>query len=59
VSCQGGRRDGGGVLQVRPDRQTVLFSATFPRQVEALARSILADPIEVQVRGGGLRSAPL
>lgn len=36
---------------VRPDRQTVMFSATFPRQMEALARRILQRPIEVQVGG--------
>ncbi|XP_015517226.1 probable ATP-dependent RNA helicase DDX46 [Neodiprion lecontei] len=36
---------------VRPDRQTVLFSATFPRQMEALARRILTRPVEVQVGG--------
>lgn len=36
---------------VRPDRQTVMFSATFPRAMEALARRILAKPIEVQVGG--------
>ena len=36
---------------VRPDRQTVMFSATFPRQMEALARKILTKPIEVQVGG--------
>ncbi|XP_070186691.1 probable ATP-dependent RNA helicase DDX46 isoform X2 [Littorina saxatilis] len=36
---------------VRPDRQTVMFSATFPRQMEALARRILNKPIEVQVGG--------
>lgn len=36
---------------VRPDRQTVMFSATFPRQMEALARRILTKPIEVQVGG--------
>ncbi|ESO85806.1 hypothetical protein LOTGIDRAFT_130484 [Lottia gigantea] len=36
---------------VRPDRQTVMFSATFPRQMEALARRILDKPIEVQVGG--------
>ena len=45
---------------IRPDRQTVMFSATFPRAMEALARKILAKPIEVrrgcagvQVGGGG------
>lgn len=36
---------------VRPDRQTVLFSATFPRQMEALARKILDKPVEVLVGG--------
>lgn len=36
---------------IRPDRQTVLFSATFPRQMEALARKILTKPVEVQVGG--------
>ena len=36
---------------IRPDRQTVLFSATFPRQMEALARKILDKPVEVLVGG--------
>ncbi|XP_045034713.1 probable ATP-dependent RNA helicase DDX46 [Daphnia magna] len=35
----------------RPDRQTVMFSATFPRQMEALARRILNKPIEITVGG--------
>ena len=35
----------------RPDRQTVLFSATFPRQMEALARHILHTPLEITVGG--------
>lgn len=39
------------VDNVRPDRQTVMFSATFPRSMEALARRILSKPIEVQVGG--------
>ena len=39
------------VETVRPDRQTVMFSATFPRQMEALARRLLSRPIEVQVGG--------
>ncbi|XP_078267521.1 putative ATP-dependent RNA helicase DDX46 isoform X2 [Rhinoraja longicauda] len=37
------------VENIRPDRQTVMFSATFPRAMEALARRILTKPIEVQV----------
>ncbi|XP_054707350.1 probable ATP-dependent RNA helicase DDX46 isoform X1 [Uloborus diversus] len=39
------------VDSTRPDRQTVMFSATFPRQMEALARRILTKPVEVQVGG--------
>ncbi|TVU43579.1 hypothetical protein EJB05_10059, partial [Eragrostis curvula] len=40
------------ILQnTRPDRQTVLFSATFPRQVEMLARKVLTKPIEILVGG--------
>ncbi|XP_040573324.1 ATP-dependent RNA helicase DDX42 [Lepeophtheirus salmonis] len=32
---------------VRPDRQTLLFSATFKKKVEKLARDVLTDPIKV------------
>ncbi|XP_048549360.1 DEAD-box ATP-dependent RNA helicase 42-like [Triticum urartu] len=39
------------VQNTRPDRQTVLFSATFPRQVETLARRVLARPVEIQMGG--------
>jgi len=35
----------------RPDRQTALFSATFPRNVEQLARKALKFPLEI-VCGG-------
>lgn len=38
-------------LQVRPDRQTVLFSATLPRKMELLARKILQNPIEISIGG--------
>lgn len=34
---------------IRPDRQTVLFSATFPKQIEKLAKSILQFPLEIVV----------
>jgi ATP-dependent RNA helicase DDX46/PRP5 len=37
------------VGNIRPDRQTVMFSATFPRSVETLARQVLQDPVEIQV----------
>ncbi|XP_061155748.1 probable ATP-dependent RNA helicase DDX46 isoform X4 [Syngnathus typhle] len=39
------------VDNVRPDRQTVMFSATFPRAMEALARRILSRPLEILVGG--------
>lgn len=39
------------VDNVQPSRQTVMFSATFPRQVEALAKKILMKPIEITVGG--------
>jgi ATP-dependent RNA helicase DDX46/PRP5 len=36
---------------IRPQRQTVLFSATFPRNMEALARKTLSKPVEIIVGG--------
>ncbi|KZF26388.1 P-loop containing nucleoside triphosphate hydrolase protein [Xylona heveae TC161] len=39
------------LANIRPDKQTVLFSATFPRQMEALARKTLAKPVEIIVGG--------
>ncbi|KAG2272602.1 hypothetical protein Bca52824_067157 [Brassica carinata] len=39
------------IQNIRPDRQTVLFSATFPRQVEVLARRVLNKPVEIQAGG--------
>lgn len=39
------------INNIRPDRQTVMFSATFPRQMEALAKKALAKPIEISVGG--------
>ncbi|THD28365.1 ATP dependent RNA helicase DDX46 [Fasciola hepatica] len=39
------------VENCRPDRQTLMFSATFPRQMELLARKALTNPIEIQVGG--------
>lgn len=39
------------VNNIRPDRQTVLFSATFPQKMDALARKILHRPLEITVGG--------
>lgn len=36
---------------IRPDRQTVMFSATFKKIMEAHARKILTKPILIQVGG--------
>lgn len=37
------------IQNVRPDRQTVLFSATFPKQIEKLAKTVLRVPLEIVV----------
>ncbi|KAI7742287.1 hypothetical protein M8C21_002475 [Ambrosia artemisiifolia] len=39
------------VQNTQPNRQTVLFSATFPRKVEVLARKVLNKPVEILVGG--------
>jgi len=39
------------VTNIRPQRQTVLFSATFPKNMEALARKTLHSPVEIVVGG--------
>lgn len=39
------------------DRQTHLFSATFPTHVEALARKILTNPVEIVVGGRSVASS--
>jgi ATP-dependent RNA helicase DDX46/PRP5 len=36
---------------IRPDKQAVLFSATFPRQMDLLARKVLVKPVEIVVGG--------
>ena len=40
------------VSLMRPDKQAVLFSATFPEHIVKLAREMLIDPVEVVVGGG-------
>ncbi|WIA28105.1 hypothetical protein OEZ86_010685 [Tetradesmus obliquus] len=47
------------VGNIRPDRQTVMFSATFPRSVETLARQVLQDPVEIQVGGRSVVNADI
>ncbi|XP_043707383.1 DEAD-box ATP-dependent RNA helicase 20-like isoform X2 [Telopea speciosissima] len=44
------------VTQIRPDRQTLYWSATWPRQVEALARQFLCDPYKVIIGSPNLKA---
>ena len=37
--------------KVRPDKQTVMFSATFPKKMEEFARKALTNPVEITVGG--------
>ncbi|KAH0552279.1 ATP-dependent RNA helicase DDX42 [Cotesia glomerata] len=32
---------------IRPDRQTLMFSATFKKRIEKLARDVLTDPVKI------------
>ncbi len=47
------------VNNIRPDRQTVLFSATFPKQMDSLARKILLKPLEITVGGRSVVAAEI
>jgi ATP-dependent RNA helicase DDX46/PRP5 len=42
---------------IRPNRQTVMFSATFPRQIETLAKKILSNPVEIVIGSRGQSNA--
>jgi len=46
------------VSQIRPDRQTLMWSATWPREVQKLARDICKeDPVHINVGALDLRTA--
>ena len=47
------------INNIRPDRQTVLFSATFPKQMDSLARKILQKPLEITVGGRSVVAAEI
>ncbi|KIK08360.1 hypothetical protein K443DRAFT_672386 [Laccaria amethystina LaAM-08-1] len=47
------------INNIRPDRQTVLFSATFPKQMDSLARKILHRPLEITVGGRSVVAAEI
>ncbi|XP_010459851.1 PREDICTED: DEAD-box ATP-dependent RNA helicase 30 isoform X1 [Camelina sativa] len=44
------------VSQIRPDRQTLLWSATWPREVESLARQFLRDPYKAIIGSTDLKA---
>ncbi|KAG8462888.1 hypothetical protein KFE25_001661 [Diacronema lutheri] len=47
------------LANVRPDRQVALFSATFPRAVDALARAMLVKPLQLIVGGVSVVSSTI
>ncbi|XP_057514747.1 DEAD-box ATP-dependent RNA helicase 30-like [Actinidia eriantha] len=44
------------VAQIRPDRQTLYWSATWPREVETLARQFLRNPYKVIIGSPDLKA---
>jgi len=46
------------ISQVRPDRQTLLWSATWPKEVQALARDFLTNPFKVNIGSLELAANP-
>lgn len=55
VAVDGNNNGGRGAGAVVPDttRQTLLWSATMPRGLERLARSLVADPLLIRIMGAG------
>ncbi|KAJ3694098.1 hypothetical protein LUZ60_009578 [Juncus effusus] len=44
------------INQIRPDRQTLLWSATWPKEVEQLARQLLYNPYKVIIGSEDLKA---
>ncbi len=44
------------VGQIRPDRQTLLWSATWPKEVQGIARDFLKDPYQVTIGSRDLKA---
>lgn len=44
------------VDQIRPDRQTLLWSATWPKEVQSIAAAFLKDPYTVRIGAQGLKA---
>ena len=46
------------VSQIRPDRQTLYWSATWPKEVQALSRDLCkSEPIQITIGGAGLKAS--
>jgi ATP-dependent RNA helicase DBP3 len=43
--------------QTRADRQTVMFSATWPNSIQALAAEFMTNPVKVRIGSEGLKAA--
>ena len=46
------------MVQIRPDRQTLLWSATWPREVQSIARDFLHDFYQVTIGSTELKVRP-
>ena len=42
------------ISQIRPERQTLMWSATWPREVQALAKDFMIDPAHIQIGSSNL-----
>ena len=47
------------INNIRPEAQKVLFSATFPKTMEGLARKVLVRPLEITVGGRSVVAAEI
>jgi len=54
-TCTDGSR---AAAQIRPDRQTLLWSATWPAEVQGIAREFLKDPYQVTIGSTKLKARP-
>ncbi|KAI5695057.1 hypothetical protein M8J75_010227 [Diaphorina citri] len=46
------------IQMTRPDRQTLMWSATWPREIQKLAKEFLSDPIQLNVGSANLAANP-
>lgn len=46
-------------LQIRPDRQTLLWSATWPKEVQVIANDFLRDFYQARIQPSAFQTALL